>query len=61
MPVIIPDEILKEAGLSEREALIERGRQLLRKSRDRNREVPARVIEREVQAAVDEVRSRQQQ
>ena len=40
-------------------ALIERGRELVRRARERNRGVPARVIEREVREAIDEVRQRE--
>lgn len=37
-------------------ALIERGRELVRRSRERNRDVPAQTIEREVREAVEQVR-----
>lgn len=43
---------------AEKLALIERGRELVRRARERNRGVPAQVIEREVREAVDEVRQR---
>jgi hypothetical protein len=46
--------VVKTDGL----ALIERGRELVRRARDRNRDVASREIEREVQAAIDEVRQR---
>jgi hypothetical protein len=39
-------------------ALIERGRELVRRARERNRGVPAQVIEREVRDAVETVRRR---
>ena len=42
-------------------ALIERGRALVRRARSANRGVPARLIEREVRDAVDEVRRRKSQ
>ncbi|MBW3542370.1 MAG: hypothetical protein KY476_19050 [Planctomycetes bacterium] len=42
-----------------RQALIDRGRELARRARSRNKGVPARVIEREVRDAIDEVRRRQ--
>jgi hypothetical protein len=47
--VVPPHEEIKNA-------LIERGRELVRRARERNRGVPASVIEREVRDAVDEVR-----
>ncbi len=37
-------------------ALLKRGRELVQRARQRNRGVAARVLEREVQKAVDEVR-----
>jgi hypothetical protein len=43
---------------SEKSALLERGRELVRRSRQRNAGVPERVIEEEVARAVDEVRRR---
>ena len=43
---------------SERATLIARGRNLAKRSRDRNARVPTRVIEREIQQAIDEVRRR---
>ena len=43
---------------AEKVALIERGRELVRRARERNRGVPARVIEHEVRDAVDAVRRR---
>jgi hypothetical protein len=36
----------------------ERLRELMRKSQERNKGVPARVIEREIRQAIDEVRGR---
>jgi hypothetical protein len=39
-------------------AFIERARELVRRARDRNRDVGSREIEREIQAAIDEVRQR---
>jgi hypothetical protein len=43
----------------ERDAILARGRELVRRARERNKGVPAKIIEREVQEAVDEVRGRQ--
>jgi hypothetical protein len=45
----------------EKQALIERGRELVRRARHGNKDVPVKVIEREVQQAVDEVRHRKRQ
>jgi hypothetical protein len=42
-------------------ALIERGRELVRRSRERNRGVSARTIEREVSEAVEQVRRQTRQ
>lgn len=44
----------------EKQALFARGRELVRRAQRRNRGVPARVLEREVREAVDEVRRRKQ-
>lgn len=48
------------AGERSRDAatLVARGRELVRQARERNRDVPADVIERDVERAVDEVRGR---
>jgi hypothetical protein len=43
---------------ADREAIVKRGRELMRQARERNRGVPAKVIEREVREAVEEVRGR---
>jgi hypothetical protein len=43
---------------AERAAILERGRELIKRARHRNKGVPAKVLEREVQEAVDEVRGR---
>jgi hypothetical protein len=43
----------------ERQAVIARGRELARAARARNEGVPAEVIDREIQQAIDEVRQRQ--
>lgn len=43
---------------TEKQALIERGRELVRRAQQRNQGVPARVVEREVREAVEEVRQR---
>jgi hypothetical protein len=43
---------------AERETILERGRELVKRARQRNQVVPAKVLEREVQEAVDEVRGR---
>jgi hypothetical protein len=42
----------------EKAALLSEGRELVRRARERNQGVPARVIEREVRAAVAAVRRR---
>ena len=42
----------------EKAVLLERGRELVRRSRDRNVGIPEEVIEREVRHAVEEVRQR---
>jgi hypothetical protein len=52
----VPASQLSEAEKAE---LIARGRALVRKARERNKVVPARIIEREVRQAVAEVRGRQ--
>lgn len=52
---VIPATQFSEA---EKMALLERGRELIRQARERNRGVPTRVIEREVRDAVRMVRSR---
>lgn len=46
----------KELSDSEKTALLKRGRELVQRARQRNRGVAARVLEREVQKAVAEVR-----
>jgi hypothetical protein len=43
---------------ADQSALLARGRELVRRARERNEAVPAAVIEREVAQAVDEVRHR---
>jgi hypothetical protein len=43
----------------EKDALLERGWELIRQVQERNKQVPAKVIQREVRRAVSEVRSRQ--
>jgi hypothetical protein len=55
---VIGPQQLTEA---ERDAVIERGRNLVRRARQRNQGVPAKVLEREVRQAVDEVRQRKTQ
>lgn len=50
---VIPARQFSDA---EKEALIARGRELVRRAQERNNGVPAKVIEREVRDAVDEVR-----
>ncbi len=50
---IIPPDQLSEA---ERDAVLRDGLKLMRQSQERNKGVPAKVIEREVREAVDEVR-----
>lgn len=55
-------EVLPPRSISpdERESLIVRARALADRARMRNKDVPARVIEREVRQAVNEVRRRKQ-
>jgi hypothetical protein len=52
---VVPPQTISPA---ERAALLLRGRELAQRARARNKGVRARVIEREVQQAVDEVRGR---
>jgi hypothetical protein len=52
---VIPPEGF--SGLEKAE-LLRRGRELVRRSRNRNEGVPIRTIEREIRGAVDEVRRR---
>jgi hypothetical protein len=54
---VVSPHVLTDA---EQAALIERGRELVRRARKRNQGVPARAIEREVRQAVEEVRRRKQ-
>jgi hypothetical protein len=51
----------KQLTQDQREALFARGRELVRIARERNRGVPAKVIEREVKQAVDDVRRQKRQ
>lgn len=51
-------QVLPPLEESEKAALIERGRQLVARSRARNKGVPSKAIEREVREAVDRVRRR---
>ena len=53
--VIPPASELSEA---EKALLLQRGRELVRRSRQRNSDAPERVIEEEVGRAVDDVRRR---
>ncbi len=53
--VLPPGSQLSEA---EKSVLLQRGRELVRRSRQRNSGVPERVIEEEVARAVEEVRRR---
>ena len=53
--VVPPGSELSEA---EKAALLQRGRELVRRSRRRNLGVPEQLIEEEVARAVDEVRGR---
>lgn len=55
--VLPPNALLGD----EKEALFARGREMMRRAQERNKGVPAAVIEREVRDAVDEVRRRGQQ
>ncbi len=50
-----------EFSAVEKAAVIARGRELVKRARQRNKGVPARVLEREVHEAVKEVRQRRQQ
>jgi hypothetical protein len=52
--------LLPEASLSDAEktALVTRGRELVRRARQRNKEVPSRLLQQEVDQAVQEVRRR---
>jgi hypothetical protein len=43
---------------AEKNALIERGRELVRRARERNKNVPSAVLQREVEEAVAQVRLR---
>ncbi|HEX6985799.1 MAG TPA: hypothetical protein VF170_10490 [Planctomycetaceae bacterium] len=43
---------------AEQAALLARGRELVRRARERNRGVPADVLEHDVERAIDEVRGR---
>ncbi|MEX2142677.1 MAG: hypothetical protein WD894_25710 [Pirellulales bacterium] len=52
---VIPSHQLSDA---EKQCLIDRARELMRRSQERNKGVPARVIEREIRDAIDEVRGR---
>jgi hypothetical protein len=45
---------------AEKAALLKQGRELVRRARERNKGVPARLIEREVRKAVNTVRRKQQ-
>ena len=45
----------------DRATLLERGRELLRRAQERNRGVSEEAIEREVEAAIEEVRARRRQ
>jgi hypothetical protein len=51
---IIPPSQLSDA---EKEAIVEKGWELVCRARERNKGVPAKVIEREVRQAVNRVRS----
>jgi hypothetical protein len=50
--------IMSEMSSEERAALAEEARKLIRSAQERNKSVPARVIEREIRKAVDQVRRR---
>jgi hypothetical protein len=50
---VLPAGMLSEA---ERDAVIARGRELVRRARERNRGMQAKEIQRKVRLAVDEVR-----
>ena len=47
-----------EISVVEKVDLLQRGRELVRRTRERNSNVPEQVIEEEVNRAVDEVRGR---
>jgi hypothetical protein len=53
---LLPPTTLAE---SDRAALIARGRELVKRARARNEGVSARIVRREIQQAVSEVRGRQ--
>jgi hypothetical protein len=55
--VIGPHQLTED----EKKDLIERGREIVARARERNKGVSAKVIEREVRQAVNEVRQRQAQ
>jgi hypothetical protein len=52
--IVAPGQLTSQ----ERDAILEAGWQRVREAQERNRGVPAKVIEREVNEAVDEVRRR---
>ena len=52
---VVPPMQLSEA---EKAALLKKGWELIRRAHERNKDVPARVIEREVREAVKTVRSK---
>jgi hypothetical protein len=54
-------KVMPPVAGNEKLALIDRGRELVRRARERNQGVPARELEREVKKAVDEVRQRKSQ
>lgn len=49
-----------KATEKEKAGIVAEGWELVRRARERNRDVPAKVIEREVNEAIAEVRSRRQ-
>jgi hypothetical protein len=55
---VLPPGVLSEP---DRAVVLERGRELVRRSRERNRGVPEQVLEQEVCQAVEEVRRRSEE
>ncbi|MCE9545519.1 MAG: hypothetical protein K8T25_08385 [Planctomycetia bacterium] len=59
----LPDEVvvrLQERSKAEKDAILKAGWKQIRKAQDRNRGVSAKVVEREIQAAVAYVRRQAQ-
>lgn len=54
-------QVLPPLETAEKAAILERGRELVRRARQRNQGVPSRVLDREVRDTVKEVRRRKSQ